>query len=280
MTEEESPRSSESWKGNTLGLTEDWRKALVDGVVTSNIMRRVFRVMPASPRCSLCLVPFAGVGGRFWRMTGKFARSRKNPKFCNMCFEEAPLGGAEVPTAILFADIRGYTGYSESRAPEEVAQLLNRFYRVATDVLADQNAIIDKLVGDQVMALFVQGFAGRDYVENSVVAAENLLRGVGFGSKAEPWLSIGIGLDFGTAFVGNVGATDEVKDFTAIGDVVNVAARLQAQARPGQIVLSDSVRQAVPDRYPTAQPVELQLRGRDASVRAWIVDFAAARAAA
>ena len=133
---------------------------------------------------------------------------------------------------VLFADMRGYTSMAESRPLEEVARLLNRFYAVATDALASRDAIIDKLVGDDVMALFVPGFAGSEYIAKMVAAAESLLAGVGYDGDEGAWLSLGVGLDAGVAYVGNVGS-GEVKDFTALGDPVNTAARLQSAGEAG-----------------------------------------------
>ncbi len=167
-----------------------------------------------------------------------FAPSRKNPRLCSQCFEKAPMGGAEMRVGILFADVRGFTALAERQAPDAVADLLNQFYASAVDVLCE-HAIIDKLVGDQVMALYLPGvFSGRPE-DHMVADARALLRAAGYGGS-EPWVELGVGLDFGTAFVGNVGAGD-VKDFTAIGDVVNTAARLQAAAAGGEIVISSRV---------------------------------------
>ena len=175
---------------------------------------------------------------------------------------------------ILFADVRGYTALAEKEAPEEIARLLNRFYAVATNQLASRDALIDKLVGDEVMALFLTGLTGPGCFRKMASAAEGLLRGVGHGSSEGPWLPLGIGLDFGIAYVGNVGA-GEVKDFTAIGDVVNTAARLQAEAKPGQIVMSERVYREVAERYPEVPRVELQLKGKSEPVAARVVEFAA-----
>lgn len=171
--------------------------------------------------------------------------------------------------------MRGFTPLAETRAPEEMARLLNRFYAVCVHVLSHHSAVIDKLVGDEVMALFVPGFAGKEYVSNMAAAAEALLHGVGYGSREGPWLPLGIGLGRGLAFVGVIGS-GEVKDFTAIGDVVNTAARLQAHAKAGQIIMTDRVFEEVSARYPAAERVELRLKGKSELVAARVVDLAAA----
>lgn len=257
---------------------EGWRKALAEGDFPAQTMRRLFRLLPSSPRCGMCMAPFKGFGSIILKPLPFTTPSRKNPTWCKQCFESAPLGGAEVPTAVLFADIRGFTSHAEALAPEEVARQLNRFYKVAADVLAGHAAVIDKLVGDEVMALWVPGFAGKDYVSRAVDGAEALLRAVGFGGEGESWLPLGLGLDAGTAFVGNVGS-GSVKDFTALGDVVNTASRLQGRAKPGEIVMSEAVYAAVADRYPHAQPTTVELKGKSEPVAVRVVDVRARGAA-
>ncbi len=255
----------------SLEEQEKWRRALSVGLESHRVYHRLNRLMPSDPRCKLCYGPFAGVGGRLRGLITGFAPSRKNPRLCNRCFEAAPLGGVEVEIGLLFADVRGYTALAETRPPEEVAGLLNRFYAVSSDVLFGRDAIIDKLIGDEVMALFLPGVTGPEYFKKMASAAEGLLRGVGYGTDEGPWLSLGVGLGFGLAFVGNVGSS-EVKDFTAIGDVVNTAARLQSEAMPGQIVMSERVYQEVKARYPFTPPVELQLKGKSEPVSAHVVE--------
>ena len=233
---------------------------------------RLFAMLPSAPRCAVCFVPFGGIG----RAIGA-SPSRKNPKLCDSCFERAPVGGYPMDIGVLFADVRGFTTLAEHEEPEAVAALLNRFYKVATGVLVERFAIIDKLIGDEVMALFLPPFLalGDRTREVMVEAAEDLVRGVGYQPGKTPWLQIGIGLHFGPAHVGNVGAGD-VKDFTAIGDAVNVAARLQSKAGPGQIVVSEAVYESVSTRYPTSEMVNMEVKGREQPVAARILDPAGA----
>ena len=230
-------------------------------------LRRLNRAMPSSPRCKLCLRPFAGLG-RVLPGPG-FSRSRKNPNFCKSCFEQAPVGCRDLEVGVLFADVRGYTALSESLPSGEVTELMNRFYTLATDVLLRHDAVIDKLIGDEVMALFIPSWTP-DAIGAMVSAGDELLRGVGFGADAEPWLPLGVGVDCGVASVGNVG-TEDVKDFTAIGDVVNTAARLQGCAQAGQLVMSERVRAAVTGQWPEPAAVELDLKGKSESVRAYVI---------
>jgi adenylate cyclase len=233
----------------------------------SRHVRRFNRAIPATPRCKLCMRPFGGLGRVL--PGGGFSPSRKNPNFCQRCFEQAPVGCREIEIGVLFADVRGYTALSESRSTAEVTELMNRFYALATDVLVRHDAVIDKLIGDEVMALFIPAWTP-SATSHMLQAAEELLRGVAFGSDDEPWLPLGIGIDYGVASVGNVGS-GEVKDFTAIGDVVNTAARLQQCAKAGQLVMSDRVRANLQGPHPDAAAVELQLKGKAEPVLAWVV---------
>ncbi len=233
--------------------------------------RRLLRALPSNPSCKLCHAPFAGMG-RLLRYRG-YAPSRKNPTLCASCIEAGPKSGFETEAGVLFADVRGYTSLAERLPPGEVAALMNRFYELATDVLVRHDAIVDKLAGDAVMAIFWPPLMEGDHLENMVAAGEELLRGVGYDGDEPPWLPLGVGMHFGEAYMGNVGSKG-VQDFTALGDVVNVASRLQSSARAGQMLLSDVVYAGVGERYRGAQPVELELKGKSTPVRTWVIDVA------
>ena len=183
-----------------------------------------------------------------------FGPSRKNPRLCVSCFEAGPVGGVEMHIGVLFADVRGFTSLAEHQGPSATTALLNRFYEASIDVLC-RHAIIDKLVGDQVMALYLPQLLGDGAVEHMVTDARDLL------AAAPAELDVGVGLDYGTAYVGNVGSR-EVKDFTAIGDVVNTAARLQAAAARGEIVLSRRVEALAEGDLTGAESRVLTLKGK------------------
>jgi len=170
---------------------------------------------------------------------------------------------------VLFADIRGFTALAEDMAPTHVADLLNRFYACATSVLG-RCAVIDKMVGDEVMALYIPMLVGERWEDEMLRDAGDLLESVGFGAGQQPWLKLGIGLDVGRAFVGNVGS-GEVKDFTALGDVVNTAARLQSSAQAGQIVLSERLFRLSSSTL-DATPIDLELKGKRDRESAYVID--------
>ena len=227
---------------------------------------RVLRALPSSPRCGICGAPFEGVGGRLVRPLG-YRPSRKSPNLCATCVEAAPPGGMTTEAGVLFADIRGFTRLSEQRDPEEVSALLRRFYASAEGVLFPE-AIIDKLIGDEVMALYLPMY-GRFEEAAPVMLdhARGLLHAVGYGGEGGPFAEVGVGLDYGEAFVGNVGRSS-LNDFTAIGDVVNVASRLQGQAQGGEIVASARLVERL-EGPPPGERIELELKGKAESVVAY-----------
>jgi adenylate cyclase len=243
-----------------------WRKVLIEGHQPLHFMHSVFRYLPGPPRCKVCHNPFGGIGGKLVGLLG-FRRSRKNPNVCTACCEKLPPGGAEVDIAILFADVRGSTALGERLQPTAYAALLNRFYRAATEVLVRHDAIIDKLIGDEVMALFIPGICGPEYHERAVEAARALLRAVGYGQAGEPWLALGGAVNSGLTYVGNVGS-DGVVDFTALGDTVNTASRLASTAGAGEVLLSETVYATVATRFPGLERRTLALRGKEAPMEA------------
>jgi adenylate cyclase len=174
-----------------------------------------------------------------------------------------PPGGAELDIAILFADIRGSTMLGERLGPAEYASLLNRFYAATTEALIRHDAIIDKLIGDEVMALFIPGFCGPNYVRRAADAALALFRAVGYEGTARPWMPIGAAVNSGISYVGNVGS-EGVVDFTALGDTVNTASRLASSAAAGEVLLSEEVFQTLSDEIPDAETRRLNLRGKEA----------------
>lgn len=215
-----------------------WQKVLTDGHAPLVRARKLFRYLPSNPRCKMCNNPFGGPAGRLLGVAG-FTPSRKNPNLCSRCCDALPPGGAEVDIAVLFADVRGSTALGQQATAPEFAALLNRFYETATRTLLRHDAIIDKLIGDEIMAFFVRGISGPDYRSRAVEAGRDLLDAVGNGSADGPWLSLGVAVNAGKAYVGNVGGA--VVDFTALGDPVNVAARMQQHAAGGELLVAAGV---------------------------------------
>ncbi len=223
-------------------------------------LQRMWRLMPSETRCALCNAPFAGP----WRHAPAalgYRPSRKNPHFCSTCVELSPPGGTVMRAGIFFADIRGFTAASERSDPEAVSKTLRRFYGHAEAVLFPE-AIIDKLIGDEVMALYLEPLLPKaDIPALMVDHAARLLEQLGSGTHDGPFVEVGIGLDYGEAFVGNIGDR-AVFDFTAVGDIVNTAARLQGEARGGEVMISSRVESALPTSV--GARVEVILKGKSA----------------
>jgi len=140
---------------------------------------------------------------------------------------------------------------------------MNRFYTVASKVLIKTDALVDRLIGDEVIGLYIPGFAGKDHSRRAIDAAQELLERTGHHDSNGPWLPVGVGVHTGPAFVGVVGGTDDnPSDFTALGDNVNVTARLSSQAGPGEILISQSAYEAAGLDLSDLERRELELKGK------------------
>jgi adenylate cyclase len=235
----------------------DWQALLVDGYEPLRKAQRVFRRLPSDPRCALCRSPFGGMGGRIARWAGR-RPSRKNPNLCQACFDHLPAGGIELDIGVLFADLRGSTAMGEQSSATDFASRLNRFYASASATVIEHDGIVDKLIGDEVMGLFLPGFAGAEYRRRTAEAAVAL-------ASAVRDLPVGVAANAGVAFVGNVGA-GSVRDFTALGDAVNVGARLQSHAGAGEVVLAADLYELVAGAHADARRETLDVRGRRTAV--------------
>lgn len=243
---------------------EIWRRVLTEKGFAPQA--RLFRWLPSNPRCPLCQAPYGLPFGPIVHLFG-FGRSKRYPQLCNPCFSQMQQhrGGAEVPVTVLFADVRGSTGMAERSSAADFSVLLARFYALVTEAVRDESGIIDKFLGDGVMALFLPSFTDGQHAAQGLNAARRILR------DAE--LPIGIGLNTGSAFTGFLGPTDEVSGFSAVGDAVNVAYRLGEAAGAGELMVGgDELRFAEPPTRATGEAWEkreLQVKGRDEPVRAW-----------
>lgn len=233
--------------------------------------RTVFSGLPTDPRCQICRIPFAGVGGLVGRAIG-FKRWNKNPSLCNRCVAGMPDGGIEIDTAVLFADIRGSTALGEQLGPSKFAELLLHYYKVATDALVPKRAIIDKMIGDEVMALFLP-LAGDNYRRVAVESAVALQLAVNNAEWPGEKPGVGIGVYAGDAYIGRINEADH-SDFTALGDTVNVAARLQSEAGPGEVVIGEELYDSVADIFQGAESRMLNVKGRQQPVEVRVASFA------
>jgi adenylate cyclase len=242
---------------------EFWRKFLSEGGDTwKGVGRRVLKHVPADPRCRMCASPFAGPGAPIMRMMGK-RPSDSNPNWCNSCFDFMAKhhGGAEVEGAMLFADIRGSTSLAEGMSAGEFHAILDRYFAAATEAVFKHDGFVDKFVGDELVAFFVPLLTGERYVARAVAAATDLLRATGHADPAGPWVPVGAGVHSGSAWFGVVGDASHL-ELTAVGDNVNVAARLAAAATTGEVIVSaDAAAAAGLD--PALERRSLDLKGKE-----------------
>jgi adenylate cyclase len=168
----------------------------------------------------------------------------KNPKYCGSCFKQLTQhhGGAEIDCSLLFADVRGSTPLGEKLRPTEVRDLMERFFDSAARVLVDHDAIVDKFVGDEIIGIFVPALTGELHAQRAIQAAQALMIETG-NDQPDPWVPIGAGVHSGIAFVGSIGSGPHV-ELTAMGDRVNVAARLASAAGAGEILVTSDAAQA------------------------------------
>ncbi|HEX8025136.1 MAG TPA: adenylate/guanylate cyclase domain-containing protein [Candidatus Limnocylindrales bacterium] len=224
--------------------------------------RHFFRAIPGGDRCKMCASPFGSVGGPFMRAIGK-GRWPKNPKYCAACFNQLvqQRHGAEVDASLLFADVRGSTALAETMRPSEFRARMDGFFRIASAAVVANDGFVDKFVGDEIIAIFIPALNGAQHASHAIAAARQIVRD----AREREGLPVGAGVNSGVAYVGAVGDGTEV-EFTAMGDPVNVAARLAGAAGAGEVLVSDA---AVDLARLDASPFEhrsLDLKGKSEKV--------------
>lgn len=187
-------------KVRTSAGDEHWHQFLTSGTNDrEKRARRLFRQLPDSPRCKACSAPFGGIGAPLLKLLLGRYQSAMDPRYCDHCTDfvrEYP-GGAEIEISMLFADVRGSTALAENRSPAEFSSLINRFYEAATDALLASDALIDRLIGDEVGGIYVPDIAGPEHAQKAVEAALEILQVTGHGDPEGPWIPAGAGVHTG-----------------------------------------------------------------------------------
>ncbi|MBE0669772.1 MAG: adenylate/guanylate cyclase domain-containing protein [Anaerolineales bacterium] len=266
-------------------IREAWHSYLTKGEMPAHmntpwferkIIRPFIKRMPRSPRCAVCYIPFEGIGGRISKAVWNVEPSKLNPHLCNLCenFATEYHGGVELEISILFVDVRGSTAMAEGASPEEYSKLIKRFYHAATEQFFKSYGFVEKLLGDEVAGFFVPGFAGADHAKVAVETGKRIMKAMGYGASSQPWIPVGIGINTGLAYVGSVNAEGGVSDIAMLGDAVNTAARLTSLAKAGEILISESTRQAAGLKLNGMESRSLKLKGRSEEVTAWALKAA------
>ncbi|WP_437915361.1 adenylate/guanylate cyclase domain-containing protein [Sorangium sp. So ce302] len=186
------------------------------------------------------------------------------------------LGGKRAAVSVLFADVVGFTPLAESRDAERMVALLNELFSMLTEIVFRHGGTVDKFIGDCVMAVWGAPIAQEDHARRALAAAEDMMRFLE--TANEEWrerydveVRLGVGVNSGEAIVGNIGS-DKRMEYTVIGDVVNVASRLEAIAAPNQVLVSEATRNLAGDAFPLRALGERNLTGRKTTTAIYALD--------
>jgi len=213
------------------------------------------------------------------RITGVFSRYVA-PQVVDKLLEGGEkalqLGGSRREITVLFVDIRGFTPLSEAAAPEEVVEILNEYLTLVAESIFQYGGTLDKFIGDAAMAIFNAPLDLEDHCLKAVQAAWAMKEGAAplqqrLLEKYGRTVQFGIGVNTGPAVIGNIGASFRM-DYTAIGDTVNTAARLESNAQPGQILISQAVYEKVKEKVETTSLGEIKVKGKTQGINVFQVD--------
>jgi adenylate cyclase len=198
-------------------------------------------------------------------------REGSEERFRDLYLDDTAAGTRDV--SVLFADLQGFTSFSEGRAPREVSEMLNAYFEVALPpIVREHGGEIDRLIGDAIMATWGTRGDQPDHAERAVRAAVDLQRETARIAADHPgWPRFRVGVNSGEALVGVIGAESGI-NYTVVGDTVNVAARLEGRAPVGGVVIGGGTLKAVPGLRVTALGPQ-SMKGKEAPVEAYELDF-------
>jgi len=172
---------------------------------------------------------------------------------------------------VLFADCRDFTRLTHELGPEVITPLIDEFFRCCSDIVVSHDGILDNFRGDAVLAFFNVPIRNKEHVETAITAAiqiQHALPEINAKLGGEDLLQVGVGVTTGMAYASLVGS-DDCKDYTVMGDVVNIGSRLQNLAGPGEILVSEEVYHRVASAFPNAHERVLKLKGISGTMRAY-----------
>lgn len=212
------------------------------------------------------------------RVTGIFGRyvSKAVVQEILSSKEDIKVGGVRKDVSLMFVDIRGFTPMSEKMEPEDVINLLNEYLDLSTKAVFATEGTLDKFIGDGVMSIFGAPIEQLDHAERAIKSALLMRQGADelaqrLQEKYGRSVRFGIGINSGPAVIGNIGSHDRL-DYTAIGDTVNLAARLESNAKPGQILISKETYQRVKDKFRVIQLESIKVKGKENLVEIYQVE--------
>ena len=208
---------------------------------------------------------------RVTRMFGRYVAQQVVDQILESGEDSLKLGGDRKNVSLLFIDIRGFTPLSEKLTPEEVVSFLNEYFEIVTKCIFNNKGMVDKFMGDAVMAIFNAPMDIEDHAYWALRAAQDIIaEGAELQRKVMEMVGVklyfGIGINTGDAVVGNIGAENRY-EYTAIGDTVNLAARLESNAKPGQVLVSKAVYDAVEGKIPLESVGEIMVKGKSKPIQ-------------
>jgi adenylate cyclase len=226
----------------------------------------------------MCHAPFHGVGG--FVLKPVFGPWERNAQLCKNCMRglmKRGVGGAEVELSLLFADIRGSTALGERLQAAEFSAVLSAFYRIAADAIVANEGVVDKFVGDEAVGLFIPGFSGADHAAKAIAAGRAILEVAGRSTASRIGaIPVGAGVHSGIAYVGSLGSSEQISDFTALGDPVNTTARLASLAVAGELLVSIAASERAGLDARDLERRTVDVRGREESLDVYSMRPAAA----
>jgi len=248
---------------------EYWRQLLSGEDKGLDMLSRVFRSIPSAPRCKLCHAPFKGPVAPLFKLFG-FRPWALNQQLCRFCVTDLGKhkGGAEIPVSLLFADVRGSTTLAEQMTPSDYTASLERFFATVFHAVDSESGVIDHIVGDGVMAMWIPGFVGQSHPDRAVAAGKKLARNLAAHDLGDSFPA-GVGVHTGVAYVGVVGQPGS-HDFTVLGDAPNTTARLGSAASGGELAMSDDIVAAAHIDTTNLEKRLLELKGKAEGFPAWI----------
>ncbi|CAN5311805.1 hypothetical protein BH20ACT24_BH20ACT24_20470 [soil metagenome] len=212
---------------------------------------------------------------RLYRQIDTLFRSYMSPEVATTLLADpaqAALGGAIVEVTVLFADLQGFTPFSERSSPEAVVEMLNRYFGAAVPRILEHGGTVIQFIGDAVMAIFNAPARQPDHALRAARAGLAMQEAIEEIASGRPeWPRFRVGINTGPALVGNVGSP-EMRNFTAIGDTTNLAARLEASAGAGQVVIGEATYAQIGGRARVRSLGELRVKGKSDPVAAYILE--------
>lgn len=212
-----------------------------------------------APQCGICGTLLSGALSHVFRAAG-IKRSARNPNLCSRC-DTHVREGRLVEITVVFADLTSFTELTHELGAERTHEVVDAFLRAAAGTITQHGGFIDKYIGDAVMALYNVPIKHADHARRAVDAALELQSGMAALSRRfQMDLKAAVGIASGWARVGRLGS-EESRDFTAIGDVVNIAARLEGKTNPGEVLVSRETYEKIADQFPGVAEERLALKG-------------------